>query len=66
MNEKPSMLERIARLALRRAKGAEDKVSQVVVDKAVHGMDIYIQDTEPVATGDYVWINTAGINSIVQ
>lgn len=28
----------------------------------VHGMDLYIQSTEPTAAGDWAWINTAGLD----
>lgn len=31
---------------------------------SVFGADIYIQDTKPTATGDWVWIDTTGLDLI--
>lgn len=59
-------IDRIARIALKKAFSAEAKVDQLVTGKMVYGMDIYIQEKEPSTTGDYVWINTKGINDIVK
>lgn len=32
----------------------------------VHGCDIYIQPTEPATAADFVWIDTAAIDFILQ
>lgn len=58
--------DRIARIALKKAIDAETKVDQIVIGKMVYGMDIYIQATEPAVSGDFVWINTTGINNIIK
>lgn len=58
-------IEKIAKVALARATRAERRLDQIDTEKQVHGMDIYIQDTEPDVAGDYVWINT-NINNITR
>lgn len=58
-------IEKIAKVALARATRAERRLDQIDTGKQVHGMDIYIQDTEPDVAGDYIWINT-NINNITR
>lgn len=42
---------------LRRLKQNVVSVSKMTIDRVI-GMNIYVQDSEPEVSGDYIWINT--------
>ena len=44
-----------------RIKGVASKQESRVI-----GMDIYVQAEEPQASGDYIWIDTKGIDLVIQ
>lgn len=39
---------------------------EAATEHTVSGMDIYIQQKEPDVSGDYVWIDTKGIDLIIE
>jgi hypothetical protein len=59
MNEK-----KMAKIALFKAKQNKAAADALEARKQVVGMDIYVGDTEPDVDGNYVWIDTRGLESI--
>ena len=45
-------------------QGINNIANQYQASNRVFGMDIYIQNTEPDIPGDFVWIDTNGIDLI--
>jgi len=56
--------ERKLKLVTVRLRLAEQRITLLEARKQVTGTDIYVQDTQPTATGDYVWIDTSGVKYI--
>jgi len=56
--------ERKLRLVTVRLRLAEQRISSLEAKPQVTGANIYIQDTQPTDTNDWVWIDTNGIDLI--
>lgn len=61
MNEK-----KLAKIALVKAKQLGQKAAELSARKEVIGANIYVQDTQPDDPENWVWIDTNGIDQIIE